>query len=251
MTFWQALRSSYGRSLAFCLAFPAIIAIPILVELIQHVIEWHLGFYDSVAAARAVEHHPLRMGFGLAKVFALYIPAYYVPRFLARDDRGFVTRWDAVALRLFAAVLVFNMVFSAIGLFLVPATGTAQLISFVVGTVLGTLLMAWATAAALGNAKIGPLASMRLMGRHFVWSFVFGLVAMLGGLIPHYVFGALALLGPHALKWPVLIIDSLLVGWLAALLAAIAYYATARAAARSGVPLLPDAQSPRAASAMA
>ena len=240
MTFWQALRASYGRSLAFCIAFPAIIAIPIIIELIQHVVEWHLGMYDSIAAAKAMEDHPMRMGFGLVKVLSLLIPAYFIPRFLARDDRAFVTGWDATAVSLFAAVLGFSALLTAINLFWVPKTGTAALISFIVGQVIGTLTMAWSAAAALGNENVGPRASIRLMGRHFLWSISFGFVAMMGLMIPHYVLGALALLGPVALKWPALILDSVLVGWLAALVAAIGYYAAARAAARSGVSLLPD-----------
>jgi hypothetical protein len=39
--------------------------------------------------------------------------------------------------------------------------------------------------------------------------------------------------------WPVLIIDSLLVGWLTAVMIAAGYYAATRAATRAGVSLLP------------
>ena len=60
-------------------------------------------------------------------------------------------------------------------------------------------------------------------------------------MIPHYLLAAAAILGPKPLLWPVLIVDSLLVGWLSAVLAAASYYAVVRAAGKAGVSLVPAA----------
>lgn len=48
--------------------------------------------YDSIAAAKAVEHHPLRMGLGLVKILALTIPTYWVSRYLFSRSPAFAAR---------------------------------------------------------------------------------------------------------------------------------------------------------------
>ncbi|WP_339536278.1 hypothetical protein, partial [Pseudomonas hunanensis] len=99
------------------------------------------------------------------------------------------------------------------------------------------LLHPWFVAAALGNPAIGPQRSVAIMARQTLWSFVFMLVAILPLMIPHYVLGALAILGPKPLLWPVLVLDSLLVGWLSAVIVASGFTVAMRAAAKQGVDL--------------
>ncbi len=238
MTFWTALKATYSGSIAFLIACPLLALIPVAFELLQHAIEVHIGMYDSIAAAKAVENHPLRMAFGVLKIAALTLPLYWVTRFLPRRDARFAATFDPLAVRLFAGVLAFDMAMAAIQLFALPRTGGMLLAAFIGGHCIGCLISAWGVAAALGNRAIGPRASIAIMARHLPWTFVFSLVAMLPLMIPHYAFGALALVGPKVMVWPVLILDSLLVGWLTAVLAAAGYYAATRAAGKSGVDLM-------------
>ena len=102
MTFWTALKATYGGSLAFLIACPRLASIPVVFELLQHAVEVHIGMYDSIAAAKAVEHHPLRMAFGMLKIVALTVPLYWGTRFLPHRDAGFAGRVDRLAVRLFA-----------------------------------------------------------------------------------------------------------------------------------------------------
>jgi hypothetical protein len=241
MTFWTALKATYRDSFAFLIACPLLALVPVAVELIQHWAEVHIGMYDSLAMAKAVENHPLRMAFGFVKVLSLTIPGYWVARFLAWRSPALAGRWDGRAVALFSGFVAFHAVTSALQLFVLPRTGPALLIEFVVGAVLSALLVAWAAAAPLGNAAIGPFASVRLMAPRLIWTVGFMLVAMLPLMIPHYALGAAAIMGPKPLLWPVLILDSLLVGWLAALIVASGWYAALRAADRAGVALVPPA----------
>lgn len=237
MTFWQALKTTYSGSIAFLIACPLLALFPVVFEVLQHVVEVHIGMYDSIASAKALEHDPLRMGFGMLKVISLIVPAYWVTRFLAWRDPQLAARFDPVAVKLFAGFFLFQVALAALQLFVLPTMGWFLLGGFVGGQVVGILIAAWGVAAALGNVAVGPTASVRLMARHIPWTFAFSLVAMLPLMVPHYVFGALAIVGPKALLWPVLIVDSLLVGWLAALLLAAVYVVATRAAEKADISL--------------
>ncbi|MEG3082760.1 hypothetical protein U1707_03835 [Sphingomonas sp. PB2P12] len=124
-------------------------------------------------------------------------------------------------------------------MFGLPQSGAVLAVSFVVSTIIGNLLLAWGVAASLGNPAIGPSESIAVMARHVPWTFAFTLVVILPLMIPHYGFAALGLVGPKILLWPVLVVDSLLVGWLTAVMAAGGYYAAMRATTRVGVDLMP------------
>ena len=102
MTFWQAFKATYSGGVAFLIACPLLALIPVAFELLQHAVEVHIGMYDSVAAAKATEHHPLRMAFGMLKVAALTVPFYWITRFQPDRDAGFAARPDPKAVRLFA-----------------------------------------------------------------------------------------------------------------------------------------------------
>lgn len=239
MTYWQAAKAAYRGSLAFCIACPLLALVPAAFELVQHAIELHIGLYDSVAAARALEHHPLRMGFGFVKILGLILPMYWVTRFLAWRDPHCSGRWDARAVRLFAPFHMLQLALAAVQLFVLPQTAPVLIGSFIISTLAGVLLMAWGVAAPLGNAAIGPRCSVTIMLPQIVGATVFSVVAMLPLMVPHYALGALALLGPKPLLVPVLVIDALLVGWLGALLVANGYVMAQRAAQRAGVALTP------------
>ena len=247
MTFWKGLRTSYGGSLAFLAACPLLALVPVVFELLQHVAEVHIGMYDSIAAAKALEHHPLRMGVGMVKVLSLLIPTYWITRFVHTRDTGFATRRDPVAMRLFAVVVAVHTALSALQLFALPQTPGALLGGLAIGLIVQCLLVAWTVAAALGDAAIGPVASIRIMARRLPWTLAFTIVATLPLMLPHYALGAAAIVAPRIWLWPILVLDSLLVSWLCALMAASNYVAAARAVTLAGEAFRP---SPRQAAAM-
>lgn len=239
MTFWKAAKSTYGGAAAFLLACPLLALIPVVSELLQHVAEVHIGMYDSVAAAKAVEHHPLRMVLGMVKILALTVPTYWVSRYLYSRSPVFAARVESPAVGLFAFYLLFQMVFAAANLALAVESVPVFVATFVVGLLISALVAAWGVAASLGNSAVGPSGSARLMVRHLPWTIALGLAATLPLMIIHYAAAAFALLGPKALLWPILIGDSLLVGFLSPLIIAASYFAAMRAAALGGQTLAP------------
>lgn len=238
MTFWQAFKAAYGGSMAFLIACPLLALVPALFELLQHVVEVQIGFYDSIAAAKATEHSALRMGFGLLKVMALLVPVYWITRFMPDRNASFAATADPRALRLFANYFGVGIALAAFQLFALPQTGPVLIAAFIIGHIISCLLIAWGVAATFGNAAIGPIASLRIMARQLPWTFAFTLIVILPVMIPHYALGAVALLEPRQMLWPVLIADSILATWLTAVIAAAAYYAATRAASKADVDLI-------------
>jgi hypothetical protein len=243
MSFWKALKETYGGSIAFPIACPLLALVPVAFELIQHVVEVRIGLYDSIAAAKAMEHDAWRMTFGMLKSAIILVAAYWVIRYLAARDAKIAAKVDPRALGLFAIFVLFELALTALELFVLPETALVGILFFLVGELISCLVAAWAVAAALGNSEIGPVRSARLMVGQVPWTFGLFIAAILPLMVPHYIFAGMAIVGPHKFLWPVLIVDSLLVGWLTLILAASSYVAAKRAADRSGIGLAPKSRS--------
>lgn len=229
MTFAKAFGFVHRESLAFMFACPLLALVPILAEFAQHFVEMRIGMYDRPAGAAAAESHPLRMSFGLVKVLALTFAGYWVVRFLAggRDAEAART-WEPRAVWLFSIVLALQMLLTVLGLFVFPANDAIGIGFMIFGFILGPLIARFTVAAPLG-IWISPLRSIRHTAPHIVFAVGFSLLAMLPLMIVHYALGIGAIfVAGSALKWAMLIADSLLVGWLAALLIAIAYVVALR-----------------------
>jgi len=241
--FLRALRRAYGGGTATMLALPALALIPAAVEMVQHAVEMGLGMYDGIASAKAVEAHPVRLWTGLLKVASLHLPMYWVARYLAADDTRFAGRWDPGAARRFGGAVVFLVALSALQLFLMPQTPSWLVLALVAGPAVAALTAPWMAGAALGRQDPGPLRSAAAAAPGLGWSLPYLLAVMLPPMVIHYALAAAAITGPRALVWPVLAVDSLLVAWIASVMAAGGWVVAARAMARAGNPLTPVAVS--------
>lgn len=220
MTFWSGLKFAYRESWAFVIACPLLALVPVLGEILQHMIEMHIGMYDNLDAATAADGDPMRMAFGFVKTLGLLLPGYWVMRFLAGGrDTAAARRIDPRAVQLFAWFFLFQAALTAIELFGMPRTGMALAAGTLFSLVLGPLLARWAAAAPLG-IPIGPIGSARVMLRQLPWAIAFSIIVILPLMVPHYALGVVAILVAPTLKWPVLIADSLLVGYLSAVMIA-------------------------------
>lgn len=246
------MKQAYGRSWAFALALPAIIAIPIAAEAVQHAIEWKIGMFESIHMAKAVESDPLRMAFGHVKVGALFIMSYWVARFLAfGGDVRRTLRLDGTALGLFAIVLAVNALItitqSQAGDWLsqlVPPGRSllvAGLAVMLAAMAVELFLAPWKAGAALGNSHLHIGVSIRLMRGRIGWSFAFTLAMIVPVMVLHYVLNGLAIGRPPALAAGLLVADTLLVGYMAILFPATAFIVADRAARLRGVSLLAPA----------
>lgn len=227
MTFFQGIAFVYRQSWAFLLACPLIALIPILAEFAQHVVEMQAGMYTGPEGASAAEDDPARMAFGFAKTLALALIGYWATRFYAsRGDRAATRRIERRAVGLFAIVFALQALLSALGLFVFE--GVMAIGFFVFGLVFTPLLARFVAAAPLG-VWIGPAASIRQLFPQLPWAIAFNVVAWLPLMIVHYALGIGAVFVPgETAKWVMLIVDALVVGWLAALLVAITWVVATR-----------------------
>lgn len=237
VTFWKSFKSAYADSLDYVRACLWLALVPVVFELLQHVVEVRLGMYDSLAAAQASEDSPLRTAFGLLKIASLTLPAYWVMRFLARRDARFAARLDTPAWRLFGVFFVVQVVLGAVDLYLLPRHGWWYGFFVVLGLVEGALFAAWAVGASLGNERMGVADSVRLMARRLPWTLAFQVAVILPLMVPHYALGLFAIVGPKTLMWPTLVFDALLVGYLAPVIVAGSFFPALRAARLAGEPL--------------
>lgn len=241
------IAEAYRASGRFALAFPALIAIPVVVEMIQHIIEIRHGMYVDRAGGLAAESDPFCLGWGMVKVLVLTGVTYWVARFMAGLGRSRVAALEPLPVRLFAAVLFFQAVATALSMWgsnLLRVSGVPDAAMMPVGIgymvallILGVLLEPWKVAAALGNPAIGWSRSIALVAPILAGSLAFTLAMMLPLMMLHYAAAIFAIGAAPAMVWSLMIADSLLVGYLAAVLAATSVMVARHAAERSGVAL--------------
>ena len=249
----------YRSSWAFALACPLLFAIPVLVEMAQHIVELQAGMYDGKEGALAAEGDPLRMQFGFIKTLALLLPGYWFTRFVMFDhDPSRAARIETPAFPLWLAIFAIMSVHMWLGLFgpslanifgiadeYRAAFGTAL---FIIETVVTIYLVAWLVAWPLGNRQVGPLRSLAIMRGSFWYSLALYLVGTLPLMILHYALAILAVMWlPGMLDWLAMAVDSLVVGLLALTMCGSSAYAARHAARKQGINLLPGNEFPAAA----
>ena len=245
---WQDIKSVYGTGWRAALVLPLLFLIPAVVEFAQHVVELNAGMYHSMAGAKAAAEDSGRLLSGFAKTLALLIPTYWFVRLMAFGDRARAARIEQPAFGLWLVLFAFNAVFLAYSLFgpaLGPLFGLTGKAGQLFGPVLnglwalfGIYLTAWFVAWSLGNRAIGPLQSLKVMHGAFWRTLGYMVACILPLMALHYALGYLAIaVTPDWLDWPVLLVDALVVSWLACTMAGSSYVAARHAAQRRGVSL--------------
>lgn len=229
MNFWQGIKYVHRESWAFLLACPLIALIPIAVEFIQHYVEMQAGMYAGSEGAKAAENDTGRMIAGYAKTLAISLIGYSVIRFLAGNrDAAAARTLEPKAAQLFAVIFALQAGLSYLGLFVFEGMSTGGIILAVLGFIVTPLFARFIAAAPLG-IYISPQESAAQMWRQIPWAIAFSIIASLPLMIVHYALGIGAIFVPgEAIKWTMLAVDSLVVGWLAALLAASSWVVATR-----------------------
>jgi hypothetical protein len=242
MTMWGDLKALYREVAAFARAHPLLFLVPVAFEFAQHVVEWRLGMFDGLAQAKAIEDSPWRMGFGTAKVVALILCGYWMPRWLARRGVLGDGRRDPAATvpASYWPLVTFQLVLTMAALWGPPALERAGVttelrilgIALVVQTVVALLWAGWTATAPIGRAVIGPRASTRLMARHLPWAFAFWLAVTLPLMAVHYGLNYLAFGKAAVIVWTLIVADVLVVGFLGLLISGVPVFQIRRALGR-------------------
>jgi hypothetical protein len=239
----------YGGAWRYAIACPLLFAVPAAIEFVQHVIEMRIGMYESIEAAKAVEAHGARLGWGLVKALSLTLAGYWLARFLLMPEGASAARrFDPVAARLYFWVMLWSLALTlpalwggdamraaGLGDYAMKAGITLTLLSFIVNV----MLAPWFVGAALGNSRLGFLRSIRLVGWDVWWGALFSIAAILPPMVLHYAFAFLAIGAAPSAAWAIMAVDSVLVGYLGAVIAATHVAIARRAAARAGAELAP------------
>ncbi|MEO0441535.1 MAG: hypothetical protein AAF067_11770 [Pseudomonadota bacterium] len=239
---WTDIIELYAGSWHFLILFPLLFLVPVVAELAQHAAEVRIGMFRKGVDSAGLADHPLRMQFGLIKVVAMFLPVYWVTRYFGfGPESGEVAAIDPVAIRLLIPVFLLTTGLTCIQLLLTPRLDgkigkLAGLALFFVTFVGGIYIIPWQVAAALGDESIGFLRSFEILHGSFWWSLLLFLAAFVPVTIPHYMLHSLAIGKSRIVMWAILIFDSLLVGYLAVLLAGAGYFIARNAAAFHSLP---------------
>lgn len=240
----REVKENYALASRVAVALPLVFALPVAVEAIQHVIEWRIGMFESAAKASAVEDHPARSGWAYIKIGTLVLVGWWVWRFLGfAGDRDRTLRWDAFAAARYSMVLIFSAAITVLEMQVGGLLGGAfESSRHVLLAGFGLMLLAmalelyfapWKVGAALGRRGAGLAESFKAMHGHVVWSFGLTLAIFFPIMILHYALGLLPIVLPPAAGAILLVLDSLLVGYLAILFPTTVYIIARRAAAGS------------------
>ena len=242
---WTDIIELYAGSWDFLFLFPLLFLVPVVAELAQHAAEVRIGMFRKGSDSAALADHPLRMRFGLIKLVAMFLPVYWVTRYFGfGPDSGQVAVLDPVAIQLLMPVFLLTSGLACVQLLLTPRfDGTigklAGLLLFFVTFFGGIYIIPWQVAAALGDESVGFLRSFEILHGSFWWCLLLFLAAFVPVMIPHYMLHSLAIGKARVVMWSILLLDSLLVGYLAVLLAGAGYFIARNAAAFHSLPLLP------------
>ena len=215
----QALARLYPLGLSMLWKAPLVLALVVLPELIQHVVEIRIGMFDSRERFMALANDPTRMAFGYVKIAGLVLTFLAAARFWwTREHGGHWANPKEVAWgRLLLGLLLFAGIPSLAEL-AKPHVDAWLYQTLASGLSLVMLPMLFLTLAGLFGDRATPVSAM--WRRAWPWLLLTTLLAVLAFGPAQWLHGMNhkgALGAAPALVWVLMIFDSLVVGLLAGL----------------------------------
>ena len=215
----QALLKLYPVGISLLWKAPLVLALVVLPEFIQHVVEIQLGMFGTKAQRIAAGESPTRMAFGYIKIAGLVLTILAAARFWAARDRGVPWyRLSDIAWGRFAlGFLLFGLVPAAPALFQAQIGKTNADVAGIIVTIM-LLPALFLMLAGLFGDRTTPVRAM--WQRSWPWAILTALLVVLAfmpaqwlhGMNHRWAFGA-----EPVLVWTLMIFDSVLVGLLAGL----------------------------------
>ncbi|WP_077146708.1 hypothetical protein [Sphingopyxis sp. KK2] len=213
----SAIGDYLTRSVSLFWIGPAVVALVVVPEFVQHVAEIQLGMFDSVAAAKLAGNDPLRMGFGYVKIAGLVLTFIASARFWWCRAHG--GRWYDIRRLAWVRLIVGFLLFMAIGSvteLIEPLTGHKAPLALIVIASLLSLPYLFVMLAGLFGDRATPMKA--LIAKSWPWLLLLALMlpllfaplSWLHGMNHRWALGA-----PGALVWALMVFDSLVVGLMA------------------------------------
>ena len=215
----RALARLYPMGISLLWKAPLVLALAVVPELTQHVVEIQLGMFDSKAQASAVANDPTRWAFGYAKIAGVVLTFLAAARFWwARTHGG--RWWDIRTVawgRLVIGLLIFGGVPELASIFKARLDPVAfQIIIWSLTIV--TLPMLFLLIAGVFGDRATPVAA--IWRRSWPWLLLTALLVVLAFAPGQWLHGMNHkwASGAHpVIVWTLMIFDSLVVGLLAGL----------------------------------
>jgi hypothetical protein len=219
LTLWHALTGTFRRGFAALLLAPLTVALVVIPEFAQHVVEIQGGMFDSRAAGHAFANDPQRWAFGYVKLTGLALAFLATARFWwTRENGGRWWRLDEIAWdRFIPGLLLFLGLPAPVALL----DGRIDPVLFETAkwtVTLLTLPFVFLTLAGLFGDRTISIRGMVTRSWPWLPLLIVLLVAafappqLLHGLLHKWSIGQ-----PKALVWALMTLDSLVVGLLASL----------------------------------
>jgi hypothetical protein len=230
LTLWDGFRRSYAGAWRFVGALPAIAAIAIGVEGLQHVVEFLEGMYRNSVAMHAHASDVGRTAAGVLKIGWLLLLQFWVARFVASGSVQATLAYDAVAVRKFAMVMVVWFVMSVTPVLFPILFVAAHVSGLVAASVLLPLLVLliipqiimipWSVSAALGDPRASfDFASRRSRGSR-LWAVILVVLTSLPLMALHYALSYAAVGRSPPMTIMLLVLDATIVAILGVVIAA-------------------------------
>ena len=209
----------YRRGISMLWIAPAVLALVVVPEFLQHVAEIQLGMFDDRESARAAAAHPLRWAFGYAKIAGVVLTVLAAARFWWTRDHE--QRWWDLRTVAWGRFVLGLLVFGGLPFL-------AELLEPLIGTTAKDVATWLVTFAALPFAllMLAGLFGDRQPGLRQMWTrgwpallilCVLLLLAFAPAQILHGYNHRWALGADPIIVWALMIFDSLVVGLLAGL----------------------------------
>lgn len=227
--FWYSLIEQYRKSFALFIVGPMVLALIIIPEFAQHVVEIQIGMFDSKAAAKALGNDPTRWAFGYVKLAGLALTFFAAARFWWTREHGGVW-WDLRQMH-WPNFLIGVALFVGIGMLAEPFKAYVPETLFMLLQIFFSLLslpmLFYALSGLFGDRTV---TIKQVITRS--WAYLpLLLLLLVAGFAPAQILHGLNhswALGQHpALVWALMIFDTLVVGLLASLVGAAMYVAYA------------------------
>ena len=215
----RAVALLYPRGVSMLLLAPGVLALVVVPEFAQHVVEIRLGMFESAEAARAIQNDPTRWGFGYVKIAGLVLAFLAAARFWWTREHG--GHWWEVRDLAWSRLALGALIIFGVGSLpeLLEGTFDPKIVT-IIGTVwmLLTLPGLFILLAGLFGDRTTPIALMWRQG--WPWLLLTAVLLALA-FVPaswlHAMNHRWAMGGGPLKLWALMIWDSLLVGLMAGL----------------------------------
>ena len=215
----RGIHDSYRLGGKTMIVAPAIVALVVVPEFVQHIVEITMGMFDSRATAHVLAQSPLRWDFGYVKLAGFLLAMIFTARLWAME--GSVSRAVRIAPLALGLIILSIAVFMFVG-FGIQIAGRAigpraEALALIVSGVLQLMVIVWVVGQVIEDHTV------TLWGSLTSYVPTAGVMAILlfAAFAPsqalHGLDHKLAMEQPRAIVWALMTFDAIVVGLLAAL----------------------------------